>query len=160
MPPRSHPSTPQFAAPRPPCASTRTVNPSSPTQECLRVATAPSQPSPQGKDAWHHHERVSYVWIKKRWVAYPFQNNIAALDEADRAACLKGLVDAKIDSAGAPPTTFDDWILRTLGKGIADLFMRPYNFKVWGYPTTEMQCKWLGEVSRLSVCRCHAKPCT
>lgn len=23
--------------------------------------------------------------------------------------------------------------------------MRPYNFKVWATPTTEMQCKWLGE---------------
>ncbi|CAD7067819.1 unnamed protein product [Tilletia caries] len=29
--------------------------------------------------------------------------------------------------------------------GIADLFMRPYNFKVWAVPTTQMQCKWLGE---------------
>src|SRR5438045_8137941 len=23
--------------------------------------------------------------------------------------------------------------------------MRPYNFKVWGVPTTRMQCQWLGE---------------
>ena len=31
------------------------------------------------------------------------------------------------------------------GTGIADLFMRPYNFKVWAVPTTHMQCAWLGE---------------
>ena len=31
------------------------------------------------------------------------------------------------------------------GEGIADLFMRPYNFKVWAVPTTMMQCEWLGE---------------
>lgn len=24
------------------------------------------------------------------------------------------------------------------GKGLADLFMRPYNFKVWAVPTTEV----------------------
>jgi protoporphyrinogen oxidase len=41
--------------------------------------------------------------------------------------------------------TFDDWIMRVMGEGIANLFMRPYNFKVWAYPTTEMQCNWLGE---------------
>ena len=32
-----------------------------------------------------------------------------------------------------------------MGPGIANIFMRPYNFKVWAYPTHEMQCKWLGE---------------
>ena len=25
------------------------------------------------------------------------------------------------------------------GKGIANLFMRPYNFKVWAFPTTMVQ---------------------
>lgn len=30
-----------------------------------------------GEDAWTWHERVSYVWMKDRWVAYPFQNNIS-----------------------------------------------------------------------------------
>ena len=32
-----------------------------------------------------------------------------------------------------------------MGAGIADIFMRPYNFKVWAVPTTHMQCSWLGE---------------
>ncbi|KAJ3056770.1 hypothetical protein HK097_004342 [Rhizophlyctis rosea] len=32
-----------------------------------------------------------------------------------------------------------------MGEGIANLFMRPYNFKVWATPTVEMQCAWLGE---------------
>lgn len=35
--------------------------------------------------------------------------------------------------------------LTLLGEGIANLFMRPYNFKVWAVPTTRMQCQWLGE---------------
>ena len=44
-----------------------------------------------------------------------------------------------------PPKNFDEWILRVMGEGIADIFMRPYNFKVWAVPTTFMQCRWLGE---------------
>lgn len=43
------------------------------------------------------------------------------------------------------PANFDEWILRVMGTGIADIFMRPYNFKVWAVPTTKMQCEWLGE---------------
>jgi protoporphyrinogen oxidase len=36
------------------------------------------------------------------------------------------------------PKTFDEWILRMMGTGIADVFMRPYNFKVWAVPTTKV----------------------
>lgn len=34
--------------------------------------------------AWNTLERVSYVWMKDRWVAYPFQNNISALPKEDQ----------------------------------------------------------------------------
>ncbi len=46
--------------------------------------------------------------------------------------CLTGLVEAKVSNAIAQgkPANFDEWILRVMGVGIADLFMRPYNFKV------------------------------
>eukprot|EP00775_Hariotina_reticulata_P011365 gene11365-11514_t len=109
-----------------------------------------------GSDGWNTLQRVSYVHIKNKWVAYPFQNNIAALDKDDQVACLIGLVDAKVATATAAgkPATFDEWILRVMGKGIADMFMRPYNLKVWGVPTTDMQCEWLGErVATVDVSR-------
>jgi protoporphyrinogen oxidase len=101
----------------------------------------------KGDDFWNTLERVSYVWICDRWVAYPFQNNIAALPKEEQIKCLTGVAEAKVVNATAQtkPKDFDEWIMRVQGKGIADLFMRPYNFKVWAYPTTEMQCEWLGE---------------
>ena len=52
---------------------------------------------------------------------------------------MQGLIDAYV-AAKLPnqpkPKTFDEWILQYMGQGIADLFMRPYNFKVWAFPTT------------------------
>ncbi|PNW82079.1 hypothetical protein CHLRE_06g272900v5 [Chlamydomonas reinhardtii] len=100
-----------------------------------------------GPDAWNTLQRVSYVWIRDRWVAYPFQNNISALPKEDQIKCLTGLVEAKVSNTVAQgrPKNFDEWILRVMGPGIADLFMRPYNFKVWAIPTNLMQCNWLGE---------------
>mmetsp|Transcript_25530 Transcript_25530/g.55577 ORF Transcript_25530/g.55577 Transcript_25530/m.55577 type:complete len:503 (-) Transcript_25530:650-2158(-) len=100
-----------------------------------------------GPEAWNTLQRVSYVWMKNRYVAYPFQNNISALDKDDQIKCLTGLVEAKVQNAIAQgkPKNFDEWILRVMGSGIADIFMRPYNFKVWAVPTTMMQCNWLGE---------------
>jgi protoporphyrinogen oxidase len=49
-----------------------------------------------------------------------------------QVACLSGLIEARVANATAAgrPANFDEWIMRVMGKGIADLFMRPYNFKV------------------------------
>ena len=38
----------------------------------------------KGDEHWNTLERVSYVWIRDRWVAYPFQNNISALPQEDQ----------------------------------------------------------------------------
>jgi protoporphyrinogen oxidase len=85
--------------------------------------------------------------MKERWVSYPFQNNICSLPQEDQINCINGLIEAKVANALAksPPANFDEWIIRSMGSGIADIFMRPYNFKVWAIPTTLMQCSWLGE---------------
>jgi protoporphyrinogen oxidase len=100
-----------------------------------------------GPEVWSVHERVSYVWMKNTWVPYPFQNNIVSLPQEDQIDCINGLIEAKVANATAQskPANFDEWILRVMGEGIANIFMRPYNFKVWAIPTHLMQCSWLGE---------------
>lgn len=116
-----------------------------------------------GADGWFTHQRESWVWIKQRFVPYPFQNNLHRLDPADRWACVAGLLEAyqrelsgvgcqvaaKTETRNPKPENFLDWMLATFGRGITDLFMRPYNFKVWAYPPTEMDYHWIGE--RVSV---------
>ncbi|WWD19391.1 hypothetical protein CI109_103851 [Kwoniella shandongensis] len=100
------------------------------------------------EDDWKTHERVSYVRSAGRWVTYPYQNNVSQLPLDLRVKCIDGLLAAAEERTRTPhvkPVTFDEWIVRNMGEGIADAFMRPYNFKVWGLQTTKMQCKWLGE---------------
>ncbi|EFW98470.1 udp-galactopyranose mutase [Grosmannia clavigera kw1407] len=99
------------------------------------------------EDDWYHHQRISYVRYKGLWVPYPFQNNISMLPKDDQVKCIDGLFDAALEHrvANTKPTNFDEWILRNTGEGIANIFMRPYNYKVWAVPTTKMQCAWLGE---------------
>ncbi|MCJ1464642.1 hypothetical protein MMC07_003255 [Pseudocyphellaria aurata] len=99
------------------------------------------------EDDWYTHQRISYVRCKDLWVPYPFQNNISMLPKKEQVDCMDGMIDAALEArvANTKPRTFDEWIVRMMGVGIADLFMRPYNFKVWAVPTTKMQCQWLGE---------------
>lgn len=65
----------------------------------------------------------------------------------DQINCINGLIEAKVSNALAKtaPANFDEWIMRVMGEGIANIFMRPYNYKVWAIPTELMQCTWLGE---------------
>lgn len=93
---------------------------------------------------WLSHERESWVWIRDRFVPYPFQNNIRHLPPEDMRTCLTGLREARQTPAAAR-RTFREWIDATQGAGIADLFMLPYNFKVWAFPAERMSCTWLGE---------------
>ncbi|KAL2042508.1 hypothetical protein N7G274_005001 [Stereocaulon virgatum] len=99
------------------------------------------------EDDWYTHQRISYVRCKNLWVPYPFQNNISMLPKQEQVDCMDGMIDAALEArvANTKPKNFDEWIVRMMGTGIADLFMRPYNFKVWAVPTTKMQCQWLGE---------------
>ncbi|KAG9854703.1 Udp-Galactopyranose mutase in complex with Udp, partial [Aureobasidium melanogenum] len=76
-----------------------------------------------------------------------FQNNISMLPKEEQVKCIDGMIDAAMEArvSNTKPKDFDEWIVRMMGEGIADLFMRPYNYKVWAVPTTKMQCQWLGE---------------
>lgn len=62
------------------------------------------------------------------------------LDKDDQVKCMEGMIDAAIEArvANNKPQDFDEWIVRNTGVGIADIFMRPYNFKVWAVPTTKV----------------------
>ncbi|MFA6583578.1 MAG: FAD-dependent oxidoreductase, partial [Elusimicrobiaceae bacterium] len=89
------------------------------------------------------HDRICRIRIMDRWIPYPFQNNIATLPEKDALFCLEEL--KKAPGAKAPSANFKEWILNTMGRGIAEYFMLPYNFKVWAHPPQMLSKDWLAE---------------
>lgn len=97
---------------------------------------------------WIYHDRSSWVWIRERFVPYPFQYNIRYLPEKEMKECLSGLVELSRQPQ-PPPQNFRDWIYSIFGKGIAEIFMIPYNFKVWGFPPEKLSFSWI--VERVAV---------
>jgi protoporphyrinogen oxidase len=97
-----------------------------------------------GADGWLHHQRESWVWMRDRFIPYPFQNNIRRLPPDDLNKCLQGLL--QITQHPRPkPHNFREWIDATFGPGLAEVFMLPYNFKVWAFPPEMMNAVWVGE---------------
>jgi len=104
-------------------------------------------------DEYTLNDRESWVRVLGRWVPYPFQNNIRYLPKGATLECLSGLIRAqcgrgRVSSPGAA-RNFGEFIDAVFGAGIARVFMRPYNEKVWAHPPEEMNKHWIGE--RVSV---------
>lgn len=98
-----------------------------------------------GPDGWLYHERESWVWLRQRFVPYPFQLNIRRLPREDLKECLRGLVRLYKGGNSKKPANFAEWIDATFGEGIARVFMRPYNMKVWAHPLEMLGTTWVGE---------------
>lgn len=100
-------------------------------------------------DEYTLNNRESWVRMFERWVPYPFQNNIRYLPKQAAFECIAGLVRAqsgrgKVTSPQAAKN-FGEFIDAVFGDGIAEHFMRPYNYKVWAYPPERMNKQWIGE---------------
>ncbi len=100
-----------------------------------------------GVDGWLYHQRESWVWLRERFVPYPFQFNVHRLPADDQHACLLGMIGAARAAAddSAVPAHFGEWVERAFGGGIAGLFFRPYNVKVWAYPLEALSWQWIGD---------------
>lgn len=97
-----------------------------------------------GADGWNHCLRQAWVWMRDRFVPYPFQNNVHRLPVDDLEKCILGLVENLTMPRNAA-SNFREWIDTRFGRGIADIFMVPYNEKVWAHPLDQMNAIWVGE---------------
>ena len=96
-------------------------------------------------DAWNQHVREAWVWMRERFIPYPFQNNLWRLPEDEVVACVEGLLEIALEPATTEPANFEEWILQSFGRGVAEVFMIPYNSKVWAYPPTQLNKAWMGD---------------
>ena len=102
---------------------------------------------------WITHERESWIWMKDRFIPYPFQNNIHRLPKEDIVACLLPLIKSVSEKDYTKlSSNFDEWLLNNFGKGLYDIFLKPYNEKVWSYPLDTLGIDWMGErVSKINL---------
>ncbi len=98
-----------------------------------------------GTEGWLFHQRESWVWLLNRFVPYPFQNNLRYLPKPQQLACLQGLITLLQNPSHKKAQNFAEWASQSFGEGLCDIFMRPYNFKVWAFPLEEMAYNWIGE---------------
>jgi protoporphyrinogen oxidase len=90
------------------------------------------------------HYRNNKVWFKNRFVKYPFENGLSALDKEDIFKCLYGFIENK----NPKPKNFKEWIYYTFGNGLAEEYLIPYNEKIWNCKTESMGLEWVERVPK------------
>ncbi len=90
-------------------------------------------------------QREAWVWMQDRFLPYPFQNNIKDLPREAVLKCVLGVIEAKAGGGNRTYENFEELIFGVFGKGIAEYFMMPYNFKVWAHPPRMLGTHWIGE---------------
>jgi UDP-galactopyranose mutase len=102
-------------------------------------------------DVWSHQHRLGVRW-GAGFVDFPFQNHVYQLPAAARREALMGLLERRQGEAG-PAADLEAHALRHLGRGITELFFRPYNEKLWQTPLQGLDHAWLGAKIRLPDAR-------
>ena len=92
------------------------------------------------------NNRILYNGI---YVKYPFENGLGALPKDEAYDCVLSFV--KNDAKPPPHRNFAEWMYFTLGRGITERYLLPYNRKIWKMDPAEMGIEWVERVPRPPV---------
>ena len=100
------------------------------------------------------HNRSSYILLDNKFIPYPFENGIWVLDKETRAKILVDMIESllKINcNIEWTPTNFLEWIYGAFGKTLSDLYLVPYNEKIWKRDLSNIDSDWVYTPGRLPV---------
>ena len=90
--------------------------------------------------------RSNRIMHKGSLVQYPFENDLSKLSAEDCARCVEGFLHNPYrDYAGDNMLQF---FLKTFGEGITNLYLRPYNEKIWKFDPTFMDTQMVERIPR------------
>lgn len=76
------------------------------------------------------------AWVETAFgtVRFPFQMYLGGLKREMSVRCLRDLAEVKFRPAKNTPSNFEEMLLQTFGKSICEVFLFPYNRKLWKRP--------------------------
>ncbi len=90
--------------------------------------------------------RSNKILYKGRYVKYPFENELSALDPQERDYCLKEFLSNPYE--GYKPANMLQFFLSTFGEGITRLYLQPYNEKIWKFDPAFMDTQMVDRIPK------------
>ena len=102
------------------------------------------------KGEWKLFERDSRIVIGTQEIGHPLEANIWQLDLESQVGVLSSIAKAGCNSGVPMPEKFRDWIIWKLGDWIAEMYMLPYNRKMFADELDELGTYWLEKLPNVS----------
>jgi len=90
--------------------------------------------------------RSNRILHKKCFVQYPFENDLSKLPEEDIRACVNAFVHNPYEDY--PADTMLQFFLKAFGEGITNLYLRPYNEKIWKFDPAFMDTQMVARIPK------------
>ena len=102
------------------------------------------------KEEWKLFERDSRIVIGTQEIGHPLEANIWQLELESQVGVLSSIAKAGCNSGVPMPEKFRDWIIWKLGNRIAEMYMLPYNRKMFADELDELGTYWLEKLPNVS----------
>lgn len=90
--------------------------------------------------------RSNKIFYKRRYVKYPFENDLSKLPVEDRDYCLREFVSNPYEDYS--PQNMLQFFLATFGEGITHCYLQPYNNKIWKYDASCMDTQMVERIPK------------
>ena len=85
-------------------------------------------------DDLHRIRPEAWVETAHGTVRFPFQMHLGGLEKEVLVDCIRDLAQETFAPSSGPPRNFEEMLLRTFGQAMCDVFLLPYNRKMWRRP--------------------------
>ncbi len=90
--------------------------------------------------------RSNQIFYKGRYIKYPFENDLAALDPAERDYCLNEFLNNPYQHY--KHQNMLQFFLKTFGEGITKTYLQPYNEKIWKFDPAMMDVQMVERIPK------------
>jgi protoporphyrinogen oxidase len=97
-------------------------------------------------DNKHELRRSNRIIHKDRLVQYPFENDLSKLPPEDCEKCVNGFIHNPYKDY--PADNMLQFFLKTFGEGITNLYLRPYNEKIWKFDPSFMDTQMVDRIPK------------
>ncbi|MBL4716828.1 MAG: NAD(P)-binding protein [Bacteroidia bacterium] len=91
-------------------------------------------------------KRSNKIYFDGKFIKYPFENGIGRLSKTNREYCLTSFLNNAYENYD--PTNMLQFFLKTFGEGITNLYLRPYNEKIWKYDPAFMDTQMVERIPK------------
>lgn len=91
-------------------------------------------------------KRSNKIYYQGSFIKYPLENSLSELSEKDREYCLDTFLDNPYEETETK--NLHQYFLKTFGEGITNLYLKPYNEKIWKCDISSMNTQMADRIPK------------